>query len=122
MIPVRSGVCPLLADTGFLTCEVAQIIKLGTTDLTYLVDLDAVDGRRVDGEYSLNTHCSRHLADSETTIITVTADLDDHTAVELDTLLVTFHNTISYSYCITRLEFGELALITCSKCLLGNLD
>ena len=42
---LRSGVCSFLADTSLLTCEVTQIIKLGATNLTYLVHLNAVNSR-----------------------------------------------------------------------------
>ena len=41
----ESGVCSLLADTGLLTCKVTQVVKLGTTYLTDLVDLNAVNSR-----------------------------------------------------------------------------
>ena len=35
----------LLLNSGCLTCELAQIVKLSATDLTYFVDLDAIDSR-----------------------------------------------------------------------------
>ena len=60
---VESNVVILLAnvdssllDTGLLTGECTQIIKLSATYLTMLVDLDALDVRRLDGEDTLNTY------------------------------------------------------------------
>lgn len=41
----ESGVCSLLADTGLLTCKITQVIQLGTTYLTNLVHLNAVNSR-----------------------------------------------------------------------------
>ncbi len=35
--------CPLLLDTSLLTGQTTQVIQFGTTYLTALVDLDAVD-------------------------------------------------------------------------------
>ena len=45
-----------LFDTGFLASECTQIVKLCATYLTMLVDLDALDVRRLDGEDTLNTY------------------------------------------------------------------
>ena len=62
----------LLLDACLLTCELAQIVKLGTTYLTTLVHLDAVDARRINGEDTLHTHGSRHLAHSEALLVSMT--------------------------------------------------
>ena len=45
-----------LLDTGLLAGECTQIVKLCATYLTMLVDLDALDVRRLDGEDTLNTY------------------------------------------------------------------
>ena len=42
----------LFLDTGSLTSELAQIVKLGAANLTYLVDFDAVDVGRLQGNFS----------------------------------------------------------------------
>lgn len=39
------GIGALLLDAGLLTCELAQVVQLGTANLTNLVHLDAVDVR-----------------------------------------------------------------------------
>ena len=46
----------LLLDAGCLTSELAQIVKLSAANLTNLVDLDALDVRRLDGEDTLYTN------------------------------------------------------------------
>lgn len=43
-------VVALLLDTGSLTCEIAQIVKLTATNLTNLVHLNAVDVWRLKGK------------------------------------------------------------------------
>ena len=48
----------LLADAGSLTGKVTQIVQLGTTYLTYLVNLDRIDVGRLDGEDTLHTYGS----------------------------------------------------------------
>ena len=83
LVLFRSSDAALL-DAGLLTGEVAQVVQLGTTDLTILVDLDAVDVRRLNGEDTLHTHGTRHLANSEALLLSLTRDADDHTAVELE--------------------------------------
>ena len=51
-----SNVATLLPDAGSLTSELAQIVKLSATNLTNLVDLDALNVRRLDGEDTLYTN------------------------------------------------------------------
>ena len=58
-----SKLCFLLHDTAFfntslLTGELAQVVQLGTTYLTNLVHLDAVNVWRLDREDTLYTYCS----------------------------------------------------------------
>ena len=77
----------LLLDAGSLTSELAQVVKFGATYLTDLVNLDALDVRALNGEDTLHTNGTRHLTNSEALLLTVTADLDDYTTIELDTLL-----------------------------------
>ena len=45
-----------LSDTSLLTSELAEVVKLSATYLTVLVDLDAVDVRRLDWEDTLYTY------------------------------------------------------------------
>ena len=59
----------LLADAGSFTGKVAQIVQLGTTYLTYLVNLDRINVRRLDGEDTLHTYGSRHLSYGEALLV-----------------------------------------------------
>ena len=123
------GSSKLLLDAGLLACELAQVVKLCTAHLTTLVDLDAVDVGRLDGEDTLDTHGARHLADGDALLISMTRDADNHTTVELDTLLVTLDDLVGYSDGVTRMELVEflasslclLGIVSC-KCLFSNLD
>ena len=46
----------LLLNTGSLTSELAQIVELSATYLTNLVNLDALNSRRLDREDTLHTY------------------------------------------------------------------
>ena len=82
-----TNVVALLLNTGSLTSELAQIVKLSAANLTYLVDLDALNVGRLDWEDTLYTNGTRHLTYSEALLVTVTCNLDNYTTIELDTLL-----------------------------------
>ena len=90
-----------LSDTSLLTSELAEVVKLSATYLTVLVDLDAVDVRRLDWEDTLYTYSTRHLANGEALLVSVTRDLDNYTTIELDTLLCTLDNFVSDCDCVT---------------------
>ena len=100
-------VVALLLDTGSLTCEIAQIVKLSATNLTNLVHLNAVDVWRLKGEDTLYTNGTRHLANSEALLLSMTADLNDNATVELDTLFRTLDNFVSDSDGVTSLELCQ---------------
>ena len=51
-----TNVVALLLNTGSLTSELAQIVKLSAANLTYLVDLDALNVGRLDWEDTLYTN------------------------------------------------------------------
>ena len=91
----------LLLDASLLTGESAQIVQLGATYLTTLVHLDAVDVGRLDGEDTLYTNGTGHLANGETLLFALATDFDNDTTIELDTLLVTFHNLVGYGNGVT---------------------
>ena len=67
-----TNVVALLLNTGSLTSELAQIVKLSAANLTNLVDLDALNVGRLDGEDTLYTNGTRHLANSEALLVFVT--------------------------------------------------
>ena len=50
----------------------------------------------------------------------MTADLDNHAAVQLDALLVTLDNFVSYGHCVTCLELR--VGLTGSKCFFSNFN
>ena len=68
-----------LSDTSLLTCKITEVVKLSATYLTMLVNLDAVDVRRLNWEDTLYTYSSRHLANGEALLVSVTRDLDYNT-------------------------------------------
>ena len=100
----RSVRTSLLLDSGLLAGELAQIIQLGATHLTDLVHCDAVDVRRLNRENSLNTYSAGHLANGETLLVAVSADLDDNAAIRLHALFVTLDNAVCHGHCVTGLE------------------
>lgn len=114
------GSSTLLLDTGLLTRKSAEVVQLGTTHLTNLVDFDAFDVRRLDGEDTLYTNGARHLAYGETLLVLMTGNLDNNAAIQLDTLLVTFDDFVCYSDGVTSLELGEL--LASSKSFFSNLN
>ena len=98
---LASDVDSSLLDTGLLASECTQIVKLCATYLTMLVDLDALDVRRLDWEDTLNTYGTRHLTHCEALLVSMTGNLDNYTTVELDTLLATLDNFVSDSDSVT---------------------
>ena len=59
-----------------------------------LVDGNAVDKRRLERENTLYTDVITNLANGETLLLTLASDLNHHTTVLLDTLLVTLLDVI----------------------------
>lgn len=110
----------LLLDACGLTSELAQIVKLGATYLTALVHLDRVDVGRLQREDALYANGARHLADGETLLVAMTADLDDYATVELNTVLVTLDDFVSDSYGVTSTECRNL--FAGCKCFLSNFN
>lgn len=93
-------------DTCFLTGEITQVVKLGATHFTVLVDGDRVDKRRFQRENTLNANIVAHLAHCEALLFTVAGDADYYAAILLDTFLVTFFDAVSNGYGVARSEFG----------------
>ena len=86
-VGLLAHVVTLLLDTGSLTSELAQIVKLSATNLTNLVHFDALNVGRLQREDTLYTYGTRHLANSEALLLLMAANLDDYATIELDTLL-----------------------------------
>ena len=100
----------LLLDTGSLTSELTQVVQLGAAHLTYLVHLDRVDVGRLNGEDTLYTHGTRHLANGETLLLTMAVDLDHNATIELDALFGTLDNLVSNGNSVTSLELNPFLL------------
>ena len=109
-----------LFDASLLASETTQVVQLGTTHLTMLVDGDAVDERRLERENTLYTDVVTDLANGETLLLTLADDLNHHTTVLLDTLLVTLLDAVCYRDCVTREKLR--VLLVCSKCLFCNFN
>jgi len=118
ILNLLAAIGTLLSDACLLTGEVTQIVEFSATHLTDLVDGDAVNVRALDGEDTLHTDGAAHLANGETLLLSVTADLDDYATIELDALLVTLDNFVSYSHGVTSLERG--VALASSKCFFSN--
>ncbi len=98
------GLDPFFLDTGLLACQGAQIIQLGAANFAHLVDSDAFNKRRFEGEDAFNTHVLRHLAYGEALFFSMSADSDDNAAVLLDTFLVTFFDAVGDGHRVATFE------------------
>lgn len=114
------SVYALLGDASLLAGELAQVVQLGTTYLTNFVHGDAVDVGALDGEDTLYAYGAGHLAHGEALLVLVAADLDYHATIQLDTLLGTLDDFVSYGYGVTSLELG--VLLAGSKRFLSNFN
>ena len=80
----------LLLDLGALADAAAQIVQLGTTDLTVADDLNVVDGGRMNGEHLLHADAVRDAADSDGLLDAAVLLGDDGALEDLDTLTGAF--------------------------------
>ena len=85
-----------------------------------LVDGDAVNKRRLERENTLNADVVTDLAHGETLLLTLASDLNYHTTVLLDTLLVTLLDAVCYRDCVTR-EKLRVLLDACSATLIKSI-
>ena len=99
---------PLLLDTGFLTCEVAQVEDAGTAHCTVLVDVYLLNERGRDREYALHAHAIGNLTNSKGLGGSASATLQHNALEVLDTFFVTFFDFIVNRDGVASLEFGEL--------------
>mgnify|MGYP006922194657 CR=1 FL=1 len=99
-----------LFDAGCFSAQLTEIVELGSPDLSFAVNRNTIDEGRVDGEDTLNADVIRHFANREPLVIALTRNADNYSAVLLDTLLVTFHNTVSNRYGVAALELGPFFL------------
>lgn len=101
------GNSALFSDSCLLARKFAQVVQFSAANLTDFVNGNAVDVRTVDGEDTLYAYRTRHFANGETFVVTVTGNFDNNTPVQLDTLLVTFDDFVCYGYGISGLECRE---------------
>ena len=81
----RYALCvPPLFDLCFLSTQVAQVVKLGPTDVAAGHDLDVVDDRRVHREGSLDADLEADLTHGEGLANAVTLATDDDALENLD--------------------------------------
>ena len=99
-----------LLDAGLLARQVAQIVNPRTANDAHLVHFDAVDVRGVEREDTLHAYAVGYFADGKHFRDAAALYLDDHTAETLDTLLVSFHDSVGYGDGIAALERGYLFL------------
>ena len=99
---------PLLLDLGPLPDTVAQVVELGSADVTTGPDLDAVDDRRVDREGPLNPNTEAELADCEGLTDSAALALDDHALEQLDPLAVALDNTDVHLEGVAGAEVGNI--------------
>ncbi len=87
-----------LLDAGFLTRTLAEVIQFSTTYFTVLVHRDALDEGAVHREDTLYTNVAAHLANCEALLVAASVNSNHVTAELLNTLFVTFFNTVTDGY------------------------
>ena len=97
-----------LFDTGLLTGEVAQVEDAGAAHSTVFVDINLLDERAGEGEYTLHADAVGDLADSKGLSGSASTALQHNALEVLDSLFVTFLNLIMDGDGIASLELGEL--------------
>ena len=107
-IAVRWGLTSSLFNTGFLTGEIAQIEDSCTAYSATLVNINLLDKRAADGEYTLHTNAVGNLTDSKGLSRTASAALQYNALEVLDTFFVSFFNLVMNRDGIASLELGEL--------------
>ena len=105
----------LLVARGFLDLRsladlVAEVVQLGTTDLTAAGNLDMVNLRGMYREGALNANVEADLADREG-LARGSALTANHDALEhLDALTVTFGDAVVHAHGVADVEIGDIVL------------
>lgn len=119
-VRVLSFLDATLFDTSLFAGETTQVVQFGAANFAILVDYDGVDERRLDGEDTLNADVVGHFAYGEALFGAFARNFDNHTAVLLDTFLITFFDAVGHGDGIAGTEIGML--LATGKSLFGNLD
>ena len=98
-------------NLGGLTAEVAQVVQLGTTNLTTTHYGDGIHTRGVQRESTLNTYAVRVTTDGEGLTDGTVATSDDHAFKSLQTLTGTFDNLHLYANGVANLERRNISFI-----------
>ena len=98
----------LLFDLRLLATQVAQVVKLGATNVTAGDELNVVDDRRVHGERTLNSDLEANLADGERLANALTRAADNDTLENLDTRTVALDDVYVNLHVVTGTERGNV--------------
>lgn len=109
-----------LFDASFLAGEAAEVVEFGAAHFTVFVYDDRIDEGGFYREDTLNADVVAHFAHGEALFSAFSRDADHNTAIQLDTLFVTFFDAVGNGDCVAGAEIGVL-FVGC-KCLFGYLD
>ena len=113
----------LFFDAGLLAGEIAEVEDAGPADLSYLVDLNAVDEGGLAGENPFHSDAAAHFADREGLGEGVGAfHLDDHASEFLKSFLIALFDSVGHGDGVAGLELGELCCLSVIESLLCNLN
>ena len=113
----------LFFDASLLTGEIAEVEDAGPADLTYLVDLDAVDEGGLVGENPFHSDAAADLADREGPGEGIGAlDLNDNASEFLKPFFITLFDPVGHGNGVTCLELREFGGLSVIESLLCNLD
>ena len=112
-----------LFDASLLAGKLAEVEDACPADLTDLVELDGLDGRKLVRENPLDSDAAGNLADGESPGERGgTANLDDDALELLKSFLVTFLDPVGHGDGVTGLELRIGSGLVLRECLLYNLD
>ena len=112
----------LFFDAGLLAGEIAEVEDAGPADLTYLVDLNAVDEGGLAGENPFHSDAAANLANREGPGEGVGAfHLNDHASEFLKPFLIALFDSVGHGDGVTGLEIRELCCLSVIESLLCNL-
>ena len=113
----------LLLDAGLLAGEITEVEDACAANLTDLVYLDAVNERGLVGENPFNTYAAGYLADSECPGEGIhTLYLDNYSTEFLESLLITFLDSVGHGDGITCLELRIGGCFLVIESLLCNFN
>lgn len=109
-----------LFDASFLAGEAAEVVEFGAAHFTVFVYDDRIDEGGFYREDTLNADVVAHFAHGEALFSALSRDADHNTAIQLDTLFVTFFDAVSHGDSVAGAEFGML--LAGSEGFFGNFN